>query len=164
MLITQATLANWQSSIHSSPSEWVLSKSQACMSSLISGCRTGLRESPQPCSTVLRSLLPHFFFSTLTEREKWHPHPLCHCSGGRLCDPLTKSHPDSLHHHVSLHWELSHQNKKGLVYIYNSANLPGPGVFNWHQLIWMSKHLKAKHFGFFVIISVYLSGFSKILN
>ena len=62
MLITRATLANWQSSIHCSLCECVLSKSQACVSSPVSWCGTRHRESPLTLFYSPRLTSLSFFF------------------------------------------------------------------------------------------------------
>ena len=113
MLIIQATLANWQCSIHGSLCEYTLHKSQACVSSLLSFMwTTRVRESLSTALFYSLWLTSLFFFVALTESAElssavallrgWH------------CGLETWPHPDSLHHHVSFHRSLGLQNKRHL--------------------------------------------------
>lgn len=109
MLITQASLANWQSSIHCLLCECVLSKSRACLSSLIPWCGTRWRESPMTLFYSPRLTLLSFFYANRQSRGT-----LIHCSVALQDGKLTRSHPDSLHHHVNVHREFSLWNKRVL--------------------------------------------------
>lgn len=107
MLITQTTLANWQSSIHCLLCECVPSKSHGCAWShlLMWECTQGvptdpaLQSSPHLTSLILPP--PH------VNGQRWHTRPLWCCSWAGHCGLLTRSHPGSLHHHVNVQWECS---------------------------------------------------------
>lgn len=73
MLITRATLANWQSSIHCSLCGCVSSKSRACVSPLVSGCGTRRGESLLTLFYSPQLTSDHFFFFfMLTDRVVGH--------------------------------------------------------------------------------------------
>lgn len=138
MLITQATLANWQSSIHCSLCECVLSKSQACVSSLISWCGTRHRESPLTLFYSPQLTSPSFFFYVNGQSGGI----LIRC-GAAVGDgavaqwqgPIrTPSIIMSAFTGSSVCWT-----KRVLVYTYYSANLPGSGVSDPLQLVWITK-------------------------
>lgn len=98
----QASLANWQSSIHCLLCECSLSKSRACVSSLIPWCGTRWRESPMTLFYSPRLTLLSFFYANRQSRGT-----LIRCSVALQDSKLTRSHPDSLHHHVNVHREFS---------------------------------------------------------
>lgn len=140
MLITQATLANWQSSIHCSLCGCVFSKSQASVSPLISRCGARHRESPLTLFYSPRLTSPSFFL--LTDGVVAPSSTAAPSVGGGAVARWQGLYPDTLHHHVSVHWEKQPPSPNKRVLFTLTAQLVslGLGLYNLPSvLVWRCK-------------------------